>query len=112
MSHPIGPSGSILLLLDGDRPTLGECFQIVQTCSVTLDMIVQPVLKIRLETDPHPINKSLVEIELEDTPRNGMKIPFPEHLVKDLKFIFAQNRNLLPPSLRSDEKNTFLHYKI
>ena len=41
-----------------------------------------------------------------------MKIPFPEHLVKDLKFIFAQNRNLLPPSLRLDEKNTFLHYKI
>merc|ERR1711990_583839 len=72
----------------------------------------KPVLKIRLETDPHPINKSLVEIELEDSPRAGMKIPFPEHLVKDLKFLFAQNRKLLPPSLRSDEKNTFLHYKI
>jgi len=71
----------------------------------------KPVLKIRLETDPHPINKSLVEIELEDQPRAGMKIPFPEHLIKDLKFIFAQNQAKLPPTL-NDENNTFLHYKV
>ena len=41
-----------------------------------------------------------------------MKIPFPEHFEKDLKFIFAQNQKLLPPTLKSDEKNTFLRYKI
>ena len=69
------------------------------------------MIKVRLESEPHPINSSLVEIELEEEERSGMSIPFPAHLKPEVKFTFDQNSKMLPECLQAEKGLSFLFYK-
>merc|ERR1712130_187928 len=75
--------------------------------------IFKPVVKLRRHEEPHPVNESLVEVELETEPRQGMSIPFPETHLDELRQILESNRKLLPQSLQSDgHLVTFVKHKI
>jgi len=69
----------------------------------------QPCVKLRLERNAHPINESLVEIELEESSRAGMDIPFPRQFEKELTFLFRENAAKLPSGQKSSL--SFLRYK-
>jgi len=68
----------------------------------------EPCVKIRLERSAHPVNESLVAIELEEEPREGMTIPFPTQFKAELDCLFRDNRaqlEILGPDI------SFLRYK-
>lgn len=69
-------------------------------------------MKVEIHSESHPVNKSLVEVELETEERQGTQINFPPKRVSELMEVLQANKELLPESIRDDRFISFLRYNV
>lgn len=69
-------------------------------------------MKVEIHSESHPVNKSLVEVELETEERQGTQINFPPKRVSELMEVLQANKELLPESIRDDRFISFLRFNV
>jgi len=72
----------------------------------------KPVVKVEIHSESHPVNKSLVEVELETEERQGVQINFPPKRASELMEVLQANKELLPDSIRDDRFISFLRFNV
>ena len=70
------------------------------------------MVKVEIHSESHPINKSLVEVELETEERQGVQINFPPKRVSELREALQSNKELLPDKIRDDRFISFLRFPV
>jgi hypothetical protein len=69
-------------------------------------------VKVEIHNESHPVNKSLVEVELETEERQGTQINFPLKRASELMEVLQANKELLPESIRDDRFISFLRFNV
>lgn len=69
-------------------------------------------MKVEIHGESHPVNKSLVEVELETEERQGTQINFPQKRASELMEVLQANKELLPESIRDDRFISFLRFNV
>ena len=68
------------------------------------------MVKVEIHSESHPVNKTLVEVELETEERQGVQINFPPKRVSELMDTLQANKELLPENIRGDRFVSFLRF--
>ena len=70
------------------------------------------MVKVEIHSESHPVNKTLVEVELETEERQGVQINFPPKRVSELMDTLQANKLLLPENIREDRFVSFLRFSV
>ena len=70
------------------------------------------MVKVEIHSESHPVNKTLVEVELETEERQGVQINFPPKRVSELMDTLQANKQLLPENIREDRFVSFLRFSV
>ena len=70
------------------------------------------MVKVEIHSESHPVNKTLVEVELETEERQGVQITFPPKRVSELMDTLQANKLLLPENIREDRFVSFLRFSV